>query len=90
MQKRRLNTISDAVKAALETELEYIDNLSLTTKADTKDHGVEGQLLALKVYADRAVAAWVENAGSEEALHELRKCAGLSIRALELYGCPTR
>lgn len=46
--------------------------------------------MALAVYANKAMDAWVHSAGDEAALDALRKCAAIAVRALEQYGCPER
>jgi len=75
------------VIAAIDSELEY---QNLLTRTDGKDHGVAGQLVTLERYARKANDAWTDNAGENEALHALRKCATIAIRALILYGVSAR
>lgn len=71
-------------------ELAYTETLHEKGRADGIDYGTEGQLLTLKVYTDKAIAAWVNNPSPEQALHELRKVAAIAARALIRDGCPRR
>lgn len=82
--------MSQKVIDAINEELEYQSRLTAMGRADGDDHGVAGQLATLQAYTTKAINAWVENAGEEEALDVLRKVAAIAIRALEKYGCPTR
>jgi len=75
------------VIAAIDSELEY---QNLLTRTDGKDHGVAGQLVALNTFARKANDAWTNSAGEDAALHALRKCATIAIRALILYGVSAR
>lgn len=75
---------------AINEELEYQESLTAANRADAEDHGVAGQLVTLSVYANKANEAWVNNAGCDPALDQLRKVAAIAIRALEMYGCPRR
>ena len=74
----------------LNDELRYQNRMSGTPRADSQDDGVAGQVLVLQTYARKANDAWVNNAGNVQALHELRKCAAIAIRALVRFGCPRR
>lgn len=81
------------VVAAIDGELEYQNSLIDTDRAGHTDHGVAGQLVTLSSYVDRAREAWVNHGDAEGdnlALDNLRKCAGICVRALILYGCPRR
>lgn len=82
--------LTDEVVDAINEELEYTSTLQDQGRADKADYGVEGQLLTLKHYTDKAISEWVMNPGSHEALHELRKCASIAVRALITHGCPRR
>jgi len=82
--------LTSEVVFAIDEELAYIETLPAQGRADRSDYGLTGQLLVLEEYVRRARAAWVNNAGQVEALHELRKCAAIAIRGLLLYGCPRR
>ncbi len=75
---------------AINDELAYIGTLNKQNRSDGIHHGTEGQLLTLKAYTDKAIAAWVSNPSSDQALHELRKCAAIAIRALLTESCPKR
>lgn len=75
---------------AIDGELEYQSTLMDRDRADYTDNGVAGQLVTLQDYTSRAMAAWTQNAGDEQALDVLRKCAAIAVRALICYGCPRR
>lgn len=89
MNIKKLQLIPEVIDAINE-ELEYVSTLSDIGRADAEDYGVEGQLLALKVYTDLAIEAWVNNSGPDQSLDVLRKCAAIAIRALVTHGCPRR
>ena len=74
----------------IDEELEYIATLNEQGRSDGLHHGTAGQLLTLEVYARKAREAWVNNPSDTQALHELRKCAAIAIRALLTEGCPQR
>lgn len=82
--------ITDDVVRLIQEELSYQDSMAGTDRANTGDNGVAGQLVILERYTRKAVDAWTDNAGDENALHELRKVAAIAIRALVCYGCPRR
>lgn len=89
MDKQRIQLTPEVIEA-LNEELAYTGTLVTQGRADQYNYGVEGQLLTLKEYTDRAISAWVNNPGQEQSLHELRKCAAIAIRALVVAGCPRR
>ncbi len=83
-----------SVIAAIDSELQYQNDLPFARgekpRADEIDHGVAGQLVTLERYTRKAMDAWTDNAGEDEALHMLRKIAGIATRALLLYGHSAR
>ena len=84
---------SQEVISAIDGELAYQNSIIGTSRAGTKDHGVAGQVLSVEEYANKARNSWVMNGdedGDRAALDNLRKCAAICVRALMLYGCPTR
>jgi hypothetical protein len=85
MDDRRI-AISDRVIDAINDELHYISTLNAQGRSDETHHGTAGQLLTLKVYVDKAIAAWVLNPGDKAALDELRKCAAIAVRAMITEG----
>ncbi len=85
MDNRRV-TMSVAAISAINDELHYVSTLNTQGRSDETHHGITGQLLTLKVYVDKALAAWVLNPGDEAALHELRKCAAVAVRAMVTEG----
>lgn len=82
--------MTEEVTDAINGELSYQSSICNSDRADIKDNGLAGQLVTLGTYADKARDAWTLNKGEEAALHELRKVAAISIRALERFGCPVR
>ena len=86
----RVMELTPEVIDAINEELAYIATLNDQGRSDGIHHGTEGQLLTLNVYARKAVEAWVMNPSEEQALHELRKCAAIAIRALLTESCPRR
>lgn len=82
--------LTPEVIAALNEELAYQNKMAGGKRADAKDNGVCGQVLALETYAAKARDAWTLNKGDAAALSELRKCAAIAIRALVRHGCPRR
>jgi len=78
--------MSDTVINAINDELHYISTLNAQARSDETHHGTTGQLLTLKVYVDKAIAAWVLNPGDSAALDELRKCAAIAVRAMITEG----
>jgi hypothetical protein len=86
----RVLKMTPEVIAAIDGELAYVATLQEQGRSDAVHYGTEGQLLTLDVYARRARDAWVNNPSDSEALHELRKCAAIAIRALLTEGCPQR
>ncbi len=85
----RILKLTDEVIDAVNEELAYTATLVEQGRSDGVHHGLKGQLLTLSVYTRRAVDAWV-NLREDQALHELRKCAPIAIRALLTEGCPRR
>lgn len=88
--KNTLLKLTPEVIAAIDEELSYMASLQDLGRADAEDHGVPGQIVTLATYARKAQDAWVNNAGEQQSLHELRKVATIAIRALLLHGCPRR
>ena len=86
----RVMQLTPLVIDRIDEELAYITTLNDQGRSDGLHHGTEGQLLTLEVYARKAREAWVNNPTDVQALHELRKCAAIAIRALLTEGCPQR
>ena len=82
---------------AVWTELQYQDNLPIRTADEAKD--VPGFLTLARVYLNETEVAWAKNPATlgdgvtpqvEEALHGLRKCAGIFVRAMAYNGVRSR
>lgn len=89
MKTKKLELTQEVI-TAINEELVYTSRLHKLGRADQEDYGVEGQLITLATYTRKAQDAWVNNAGPQPSLHELRKVAAIAIRALLLCGCPRR
>lgn len=87
---KRVIKLSQPTIDAINDELEYVSRLSDAGRSDEVHYGTAGQILTLQTYARKALDAWVANPGNDQALHELRKCAAIAVRALETEHCPTR
>ncbi len=86
----RVLQITTEVVTAINEELAYTATLQEQGRSDAVHYGTEGQLLTLNTYARKAIDAWVNNPSDEQALHQLRKCAAIAVRALLTEGCPRR
>ena len=82
---------------AIWSELQYQDNLPIRTSDEAKD--VPGFLTLARVYQRETENAWAKNPATlgdgftpqvEEALHGLRKCAGIFVRAMMYNGVRSR
>ncbi|RLC98439.1 MAG: hypothetical protein DRI46_11310 [Chloroflexi bacterium] len=82
---------------AVWTELQYQDNLPIRTDDEAND--VAGFLTLGRVYQRKAEDAWASNAATkedgvtpqvEEALHGIRKIAGIYVRAMCYNGIRKR
>jgi len=76
---------------AIGNELHYQE---ARAKRDNWDHknvpSVEGEILMIEEYVAKARAAYTNNAGNEQALHELRKVAAMCVRAMINHGAYER
>ena len=70
-------------------ERDYQDHLC-TIKEMPLAPTVEGELVMLKTYVDKAMDMWTRNPNDQPALSDIRKIAGIAIRCLENHGCPKR
>jgi len=86
----RVLKLTPGVIDQINEELAYIPTLAEQGRSDEVHYGTPGQLLTLKVYIDKAIAAWVANPGNDQSLHEIRKVAATAVRALLTEGCPGR
>ena len=88
----------DQVVEALWSEMEYINNLPRRTDDEAKD--VAGFLTLLRRYLRKVEDDWADNAGElqadtntyqvPDALHGLRKIAGIAIRGMIYNGIRSR
>lgn len=89
MDTRKLIVTGEVVEA-LDEELAYQATLADQGRSDKVHYGLPGQLLTLKEYTDKAIAAWVTNPGDSKALHVLRKCAAIAVRGMLTEGVKRR
>jgi hypothetical protein len=82
--------LTPEVIARINEELAYQETLHEVGRSDTKDHGVEGRLVMLEAYTRKAIDAWANNCGDDQALDVMRKIAAIAVRGLLTYGCPPR
>jgi hypothetical protein len=83
-------TNREKVFLEIDKERDYQDSLSTQ---HTGNPTIEGELLMLQEYINRARTAWTNNFddnGELPAREVIRKIAGISVRCLENYGCPSR
>jgi len=85
MEKENIETLFKKIR----DERDYQDHLC-TLKELPLSPTVEGELVMLKTYIDKTLIMWTKNPSSPTILSELRKIAGITIRALENHGCPKR
>lgn len=82
--------LSPEIIDAIDEEFAYQAKIIANNGADGVDHGVASQLVTLDTYTRSAIDAWTNNSSERFSLDQLRKVAAIALRALELYGCPTR
>jgi hypothetical protein len=74
---------------AIDTERAYQDALP-PTRTDGVPRSVGDYVTMMQHYQAKLVAAWTENAGDEQALHVMRKIAGIAVHCMEDHGAPHR
>lgn len=82
--------ITPEVILAIQGELQYQAAIAGTDRADNKDHGLPGQLVALSAYLHEANRDWAKSAGDLATMETMRKIAAIAVKCLVLYGCPKR
>ena len=85
MESENIDTIFKKIR----DERDYQDHLC-TIKEMPLSPTVEGELVMLKTYIDKALQVWTKNPTDQPALSEIRKIAGIAVRCLENNGCPKR
>lgn len=74
----------------IDIERDYQDSLSTDHQGKPS---IEGELLMIQEYVNRARSAWTGNFddnNEEPTRHMIRKIAGIAVRCLENHGCPDR
>ncbi len=77
------------VYAELDRERDY-QNQKWGGKTHDSEHEVAGFLVYMQHYLARAFEKATMIAGTEEALHEMRKVVALGVACFEIHGCPSR
>jgi hypothetical protein len=83
-----------AVYAAIDGERDYQDQFVETdpTRHDSSlpAHSTGDYIVMLTTYIREAQEAWTRNAGDDQALHSIRKIAGIAVHCMEDHGAPER
>jgi hypothetical protein len=74
---------------AISGERDYQDSLG-SDRTDGAKHTVGDYIVMLQHYQQELVKAWTKNAGTNEALHIMRKIAGIAVHCMEDHGAPPR
>jgi hypothetical protein len=82
MNRQEVYTIVDG-------ERDYQDSLP-PSRTDGREHTVGEFLVMLQHYLNQAVEAWTLNPGDGAALDNVRKCAGICVKCMEVHGAPRR
>ncbi len=82
-------TTRTAVYAAIDTERDYQDRLP-PNRTDGVPRSVGDYTTMMQHYQTQLVAAWTTNAGDDQALHVMRKIAGIAVHCMEDHGAPPR
>lgn len=95
-EPKKEKTPRSEVYAAVDSERDYQDKLG----ADRTEHwdvpveerfrSVAEYIVMLQSYVNQAVNEWTRNASNEDALHEIRKIAGIAVHCMEDNGAPKR
>lgn len=81
--------MNDKVIQAIDSERTYQDSFCKDKGYDSHQT-VEGELVLMKTYLDKAFVAWSDNKGDEVCLDAIRKVAGIAVRCMEYHGAPLR
>ncbi len=77
------------VYAAIDSERAYQNALGADRREPREiNHSVGDYLTMLQVYLHKALVAWTDNPGTDEAMKAIRKVAGIAVRAMEEHGAP--
>jgi len=78
------------VFAIVMEEREYQDAQQEGGRFQVAVHSVGAELTLMKVYMDKALAAFANNFGDAPALHAIRKVVALGVRCMENHGALPR
>ena len=77
------------VYSLIDGERKYQDSLG-ESRRDGSPHSVGDYVTMMQHYQTKLVAAWTDNAGTEQALNVMRKMAGIAVHCMEDHGAPPR
>jgi len=77
------------VYEVIDGERDYQNNLP-SDRTDNSEKTVGDYLTMLESYRRRASDAWTDNAGTQDALHVIRKIAAIAVRCMEEHGAYRR
>jgi len=93
---QRVRIPRERVYLAIDSERSYQDKLkedrtsNPTDGTRSIDHTVGDFVTMMQYYQNELVGAWTENPGDENALHVMRKIAGIAVNCMEQHGAPLR
>jgi GTP cyclohydrolase III len=81
----------EEVYRVIDAERDYQNSLG-PDRTDTEDgsHEVGEYITMLHHYLNEATSSWTKNAGSQAALHNMRKIAAIAVRCMEEHGALER
>lgn len=82
-------TTRQEVYAAIDGERAYQDNLP-GIRTEGKPHTVGNYITMLQHYQNELVKSWAMCSGDHEALHVMRKIAGIAVHCMEDHGALER
>lgn len=95
-QPKREKIPRSEVYAAIDSEREYQDRLGCDRTelcdipVEERFRSVAEYIVMLQTYVQQATNEWTKNAGDEDALHQIRKIAGIAVHCMEDNGAPKR
>lgn len=87
MSRRSLSR--EHVYDVVDTERDYQDRLP-PARTDGQPRSVGDYVTMMQYYQQQLVAAWTTNPGDYEALHVMRKIAGIAVHCMEDHGAYAR
>lgn len=84
-----MKTTRDFVYRAIDSERGYQDELP-SSRTDGHPLTVGDYITMMQHYQTELVTAWTKNSGDRQALHVMRKLAGIAVHCMEDHGAPFR